>query len=172
MSQPQFSWTFIEWPSSLVGAFVIRGLPEKGDLSLWKPWIFLSWFVATLAPETRSGNSTCALALGGKIFGQNSNFSWITMAYTPWQHCRGLKFPYFSQILSASTVWLLIMNTIFHQKAGGRQEGVNGVNRLATKCKKYYRLPTGKEFTDFRYRPTLSIFFSERRVYCIFFLPF
>ena len=58
------------------------------------------------------------------------------------------------------------------------QEGVNGVNRLATKGKKYYRLPTkreknyrlptGKLLTDYRHGPTLSIFFSERRVYCIF----
>ena len=57
-------------------------------------------------------------------------------------------------------------------------EGVNGVNRLATKGKKYYRLPTkreknyrlptGKLLTDYRHGPTLSIFFSERRVYCIF----
>ena len=58
------------------------------------------------------------------------------------------------------------------------REGVNGVNRLATKGKKYYRLPskreknyrlpTGKLFTDYRHGPTLSIFFLERRVYCIF----
>ena len=58
------------------------------------------------------------------------------------------------------------------------QEGVNGVNRLATKGKKYYRLPTkreknyrlltGKLLTDYRHGPTLSIFFSERKVYCIF----
>ena len=48
------------------------------------------------------------------------------------------------------------------------QEGVNGVNRLATKGKKYYRLPTGKLLTDYRDGPALSIFFSERRVYCIF----
>ena len=55
---------------------------------------------------------------------------------------------------------------------------MNGVNRLATKGKKYYRLttkseknyllPTGKLLTDYRHGPTLSIFFSERRVYCIF----
>ena len=57
-------------------------------------------------------------------------------------------------------------------------EGVNGVNRLATNGKKHYRLPikreknyrlpTGKLLTDYRHGPTLSIFFSERRVYCIF----
>ena len=60
-------------------------------------------------------------------------------------------------------------------------EGVNGVNRLATngknilpttaaatKREKNYRLPTGKLLTDYRHGPTLSIFFSERRVYCIF----
>ena len=55
---------------------------------------------------------------------------------------------------------------------------MNGVNRLATKGKKYYqqptkceknyRLTTGKILTDYRHGPTLSIFFSERRVYCIF----
>ena len=45
---------------------------------------------------------------------------------------------------------------------------MNGVNRLATKGKKYYRLPTGKLLTDYRHGPALSIFFSERRVYCIF----
>ena len=48
-------------------------------------------------------------------------------------------------------------------------EGVNGVNRLATKGKKYYRLPTkreknyrlptGKLLTDYRHGPTLCIFF-------------
>ena len=58
------------------------------------------------------------------------------------------------------------------------KEGVNGVNRLATNGKKYYRLPTkreknqrlltGKSLADYRHEPTLSIFFSERRVYCIF----
>ena len=59
-------------------------------------------------------------------------------------------------------------------------EGVNGVNRLATKGKKYYRLPTKREknyrlptgnilthwlpkWTDIIY----IFFFSERRVYCI-----
>ena len=61
-------------------------------------------------------------------------------------------------------------------------EGVNGVNRLATKGKKHYRLPTKREknywlptakiLTDYRHGPTLSIyiyfFFSERRVSCIF----
>ena len=57
-------------------------------------------------------------------------------------------------------------------------EGVNGVNRLATNGKRHYRLPTkreknyrlptGKLLTDYRHGPTLSIFFSERRVYCIF----
>ena len=55
---------------------------------------------------------------------------------------------------------------------------MNGVNRLATNGKKHYRLPTkreknyrlptGKLLTDYRHGPTLSIFFSERRVYCIF----
>ena len=55
---------------------------------------------------------------------------------------------------------------------------MNRVNRLATKGKKYYRLPTrreknyrlptGKLLTDYRHGPTLSIFFSDRRVYCIF----
>ena len=57
-------------------------------------------------------------------------------------------------------------------------KGVTGVNRLATNGKKHYRLPTkreknyrlptGKLLTDYRHGPTLSIFFSERRVYCIF----
>ena len=52
---------------------------------------------------------------------------------------------------------------------------LNGVNRLATKGKKYYRLPTkreknyrqltGKLLTDYRH---YLYFFSERRVYCIF----
>ena len=46
-------------------------------------------------------------------------------------------------------------------------EGVNGVNRLATNGKKHYRLPTKRE-KNYRHGPTLSIFFSERRVYCIF----
>ena len=47
---------------------------------------------------------------------------------------------------------------------------MNGVNRLATKGKKYYRLPTKREknyrlptWTDIIY-----ISFSDRRVYCIF----
>ena len=55
-------------------------------------------------------------------------------------------------------------------------EGVNGVNRLAAKGKKYFRLPTkreknyqlpaGKILTHYRHGPTLSIFFfSERRLY-------
>ena len=58
------------------------------------------------------------------------------------------------------------------------QEGVNGVNRLATKGKKYYRLPTkpeknyrlptGKILKDYRHGLALSIFFSERRVHLIF----
>ena len=48
------------------------------------------------------------------------------------------------------------------------EEGVNGVNRLATKGEKYhrlptkreknYRLPTEKKLTDYRHGPTLSIF--------------
>ena len=52
----------------------------------------------------------------------------------------------------------------------GFLEGVNGVNRLATNGKKHYRLPKKnvKKITDYRHGPTLSIFFSERRVYCIF----
>ena len=56
------------------------------------------------------------------------------------------------------------------------EEGVNRINRLATKGKKYYRLPTkheknyrlptGKLLTDYRH---YLYFFSERlRVYCIF----
>ena len=48
------------------------------------------------------------------------------------------------------------------------REGVNGVNRLPTKREKNYRLPTGKLLTDYRHGPILPIFFSERRVYCIF----
>ena len=66
------------------------------------------------------------------------------------------------------------MNVLFYLST----TRVNGVNRLATKGKKIlpttdktqknYRLPTGKLFTDYRHGPTLSIFFSERRVYCIF----
>ena len=54
-------------------------------------------------------------------------------------------------------------------------EGVNGINRngkkhyrLPTKREKNYRLPTGILLTDYRHWPTLSIFFSEKRVYCIF----
>ena len=52
-------------------------------------------------------------------------------------------------------------------------EGVNGVNRLATKGKKYhrlptkreknYRLPTGKLLTDYRHGPTLFIFFFRKK---------
>ena len=63
-------------------------------------------------------------------------------------------------------------------RGAGMFEGVNGVNRLATngkkhyrlptKREKHYRLPTGKLLTDYRHGLTLSIFFSERRVYCIF----
>ena len=70
------------------------------------------------------------------------------------------------------------MLILIFQSADPLKEGVNGVNRLATKGKKYYRLPTkreknyrlptGKLLTDYRHGPTLSIFFSERRVYCIF----
>ena len=56
-------------------------------------------------------------------------------------------------------------------------EGLNGVNPLATKGQKYYRLLTKREknyrlpteiLTDYRHGPTLSIFFfSERREYWI-----
>ena len=63
----------------------------------------------------------------------------------------------------------------------GAQEGVNGVNRLATKDKKIlpttdktrknYRLTTGKILTDYRHGPTLFIFFLEEE-YIVFFLPF
>ena len=61
------------------------------------------------------------------------------------------------------------------------REGVNGVNRLATKGKKYYRLPTKREknyrlptgelLTDYRHGPTLPIFFQKEE-YIVFFLPF
>ena len=37
------------------------------------------------------------------------------------------------------------------------KEGVSEVNRLATKGKNNYRLPTGKLLTDYRHGPTLSI---------------
>ena len=53
-------------------------------------------------------------------------------------------------------------------------EGVNGVSRLATNGKKYYRLPTKREKklpTTGTWTDTIYIyifFFSERRVYCIF----
>ena len=60
-----------------------------------------------------------------------------------------------------------------------KNEGVNGVNRLATKGEKYYwlpakrvknyRLPTGKILTDYRHGLTLSILVSEKRAFCIFF---
>ena len=58
-------------------------------------------------------------------------------------------------------------------------EDVNGVNRLATKGKKYYRLPTkreknyrlptGKILTHWlpKWTDIIYIFFLERRVYCI-----
>ena len=53
------------------------------------------------------------------------------------------------------------------------KEGVNGVNRLATKGKKYYRLPTkreknyrlptGKILTHYRHGPTLSTYFFRKK---------
>ena len=59
------------------------------------------------------------------------------------------------------------------------KEGVNGVNRLATKGWKYYwlptkrvknyRLPTGKILTDYRHGLTLSIFVSEKKSILHFF---
>ena len=60
-----------------------------------------------------------------------------------------------------------------------RKEGVNGVNRIATKGEKYYwlptkreknyRLPIGKILTDYRHGRTLSIFyFTEKGASCIF----
>ena len=60
-------------------------------------------------------------------------------------------------------------------------EGVNGVNRLATKGKKYYRLPTKREkITDYRqenYLPTTDmdrhyLYFFQKEEYIVFFLPF
>ena len=65
------------------------------------------------------------------------------------------------------------------------QEGVNGVNRLATKGEKYYRLPTKREknywlptekkLTDYRHGPPLSIFvFRKKRSeeHFVFFLAY
>ena len=59
-----------------------------------------------------------------------------------------------------------------------RKEGVNGVDRIATKGEKYwlptkreknYRLPIGKVLTDYRHGLTLSIFyFTEKGASCIF----
>ena len=59
---------------------------------------------------------------------------------------------------------------LFH---GAWHEGVNGVNRLATKGEKYcwlptkrvknYRLPTGKILTDYRHGLILSIFVSRKK---------
>ena len=56
-------------------------------------------------------------------------------------------------------------------------EGVNGVNRLATQGKKYYRLPTkreknyrlptGKILTHYRHGPTLSIFSFQKGEYIV-----
>ena len=53
------------------------------------------------------------------------------------------------------------------------KEGVNGVNRLATKGVKYYRLPTKREknywlptekkLTDYRHGPPLSIFVFRKK---------
>ena len=48
---------------------------------------------------------------------------------------------------------------------------MNGVNRLATNGKKCYRLPTKREKrlpTTGTWTDIIHIFFSERRVYCIF----
>ena len=83
--------------------------------------------------------------------------------------CRGFSMAYYANYATDNRrEWLSKRYT----------EGVNGVNRLATNGKKHYRLPikreknyrlpTGKLLTDYRHGPTLSIFFSERRVYCIF----
>ena len=59
-------------------------------------------------------------------------------------------------------------------------DGVNGVNRLATKGEKYYwlptkrvknyRLPTGKILTDYRHGLTLSIFVFRKKSILHFFL--
>ena len=49
-----------------------------------------------------------------------------------------------------------------------RQRVKNITAGLPTKRDKNYRLPTGKLLTDYRHGPTLSILFSDRRVYCIF----
>ena len=56
-------------------------------------------------------------------------------------------------------------------------EGVNGVNRVATNGKKYYRLPTKREkkkkkkITDYMDRHYLYFFFQKEE-YIVFFLPF
>ena len=61
------------------------------------------------------------------------------------------------------------------------QEGVNGVNRLATKGKKHYRLPTkpeknyrlptGKLLTD-NDMDWHYLYFFQKEEYIVFFLPF
>ena len=56
-------------------------------------------------------------------------------------------------------------------------EGVNGVNRVATNGKKYYRLPTKREKKK-KKLPTTDMdrhylyFFFQKEEYIVFFLPF
>ena len=75
------------------------------------------------------------------------------------------------------------MLILIFQSADPLKEGVNGVNRLATKGKKYYRLPTkreknyrlptGKLLTDYRRDMDRHyLYFFQKEEYIVFFLPF
>ena len=75
--------------------------------------------------------------------------------------------------------WLLFNIFPQHIWVPTVKEGVNGVNRLATKGGKYnwlptkrvknYRLPTGKILTDYRHGLTLSIFVCRKKSILHFF---
>ena len=123
--------------------------------------------VIQLVPETgKLWVSNCNLQISDTYHSIKTRYngrSLMGRSYNLWIKKMSIREPFFTLRLCESRHSL---------------EGVNGVNRLATKGKKYhrlptkreknYRLPTGKLLTDYRHGPTLLIFFLERRVYCIF----
>ena len=94
--------------------------------------------------------------------------------YLPWSHrwWQGLNKFYDSVLEIFWNKVLRVIKTV-KKRAMDIIEGVNGVNRLATKGEKYYwlptkrvknyRLPTGKILTDYRHGLILSIFVSRKK---------
>ena len=122
------------------------------------------------------------------VFTSMIAYSYFSLNVVPWYTTGSKKIVLVSDISGINFIacravgWSKFTCSFNFKKSttSGLLEGVNGVNRLATKGEKYYWLPTKrvknyrlqtrKTLTDYRHGLTLSIFVSEKRAFWIFFL--